>query len=237
MSKLGYTFYPKDWDSDDEVFELNLQERGLYRELIDRAMLSDNEIIYKPKTWARRFICTCEELEILIKKLCETGVMIIKDGIIKIPSCEKRLANIRNGKKGGRKPNVKPKAKPKSNPTINPNDNQNAKQREIEIESKDKEKEKVEFNSPEFFEKILNEESHIELIQRETKLKPDQIKIFLKKLCLKLVGDRFEMKNEMDVKPIRSISRKWCMTCAEKIKEGFNVQPKQNSKKYPTTKY
>jgi hypothetical protein len=43
MSKLGYTWYPKDWGNSDSVFELSLCERGLYREFIDFAMLNDNK--------------------------------------------------------------------------------------------------------------------------------------------------------------------------------------------------
>jgi len=55
MSKLGYTWYSQNWQSDDDVFELNLTQRGLYRELIDRAMQKDNKVEYKPSTWARKF--------------------------------------------------------------------------------------------------------------------------------------------------------------------------------------
>ena len=55
MSKLGYTWYPKDWNNSEAVFELTLQQRGLYRELIDLAMLNDNKIIIKSSVWVRKW--------------------------------------------------------------------------------------------------------------------------------------------------------------------------------------
>jgi len=63
MAKLGYTWYPKDWGNSESVFELNLSERGLYRELIDLAMLNDNKTDIKLEVWSRKFAISVDELK------------------------------------------------------------------------------------------------------------------------------------------------------------------------------
>ncbi|MDT8347875.1 MAG: hypothetical protein RQ756_08735, partial [Flavobacteriaceae bacterium] len=103
MAKLGYTFYPKDWGNSDCVFELNLSERGLYRELIDLAMLNDNKTEYKPNIWARKFGSSIDEINEIIDRLIGLNIVIIKENILFIPSCEKRLVFVRTGRKGGQK--------------------------------------------------------------------------------------------------------------------------------------
>lgn len=126
-SKQGYTWYPKDWSNSDNVFELNLQERGLYREYIDRAMLDDNKVEYKPNLFARRWGCSVEELESVTTRLCALGLIVIKGEIISVPSCQKRIdianKNRKNGAKGGR-------GKPKKNPDDNPKRTQTETQNE-----------------------------------------------------------------------------------------------------------
>lgn len=102
MAKLGYKWYPENWTSDKDVFDLNLAERGLYRELIDIAMESDNEIEIKIKSWARQFNSTIDEIKTLLIRLAKNPkLIIIENEKIFIPSCEKRLSKIRNGRKGG----------------------------------------------------------------------------------------------------------------------------------------
>jgi len=136
MSKLGYTWYPKDWNNSDKVFELSLSQRGLYRELIDMAMLNDNKTIINLKTWSRKWDVTEEVLSSMIGELCKLDLVILKDNDLFIPSCEPRLNLIRGGKKGGSKSKKnKPKGKPSTKPIDKPTPNQ--------IESKDKIKEKV----------------------------------------------------------------------------------------------
>jgi hypothetical protein len=103
MGKLGYTWYPKDWGNSESVFELSLSERGLYRELIDLAMLNDNKTEYKPDIWSRKFASTLEEINQIIKRLSEIGLIEIKDNILFISSCEKRLVFVRTGREGGKK--------------------------------------------------------------------------------------------------------------------------------------
>ncbi len=127
MSKLGYTWYPKDWGNSDAVFELTLIERGLYRELIDMAMLSDNEIIINYRVWSRKFGTTQKELESILITLVDLELINILENKLFIPSCEPRLKLSRGGKKGGKKsrknkPSVKPSLsllKNKDKPTPN----------------------------------------------------------------------------------------------------------------------
>ncbi len=118
MGKLGYTWYPKDWGNSEKVFELTLSERGLYRELIDIAMLNDNKTKYNPIIWARKFASTEDEIELILIRLKELGLIIDKDHtFLFIPSCEPRLNLVRGGRKGGKnKPTPKPIVKPTPKP-------------------------------------------------------------------------------------------------------------------------
>ena len=99
MAKLGYTWYPKDWGNSESVFELTLIERGLYRELIDMAMLSDNKTTYNAKVWARKFGSTEDEIEGILITLENLKLIELKGDILFIPSCESRLNLVRGGKK------------------------------------------------------------------------------------------------------------------------------------------
>lgn len=134
MAKLGYTWYPKDWTNSEAVFELNLMERGLYRELIDIAMLNDNKTQVNKRVWCRKFACLEDELNNILKVLIDLKLIEITDGLLFIPSCEPRLQLSRNGKKGGQKskPPKKPVEKPNPKPSSKPTSNQ----------KKDKRKEK-----------------------------------------------------------------------------------------------
>ena len=132
MSKLGYTFYPKDWASDEKVFELLLHERGLFRELIDLAMLNDNKTKINHSVWCRKYAITENELDTILITLVDKELIEINKNTLFIPSCEKRLSLVRAGRKGGKnKPTVKPTPKPNSKPLV----------KQIEIEKKRKEKE------------------------------------------------------------------------------------------------
>jgi len=112
ISQGGYTWWTKDWNSSDEVFELNLAERGLYRELIDLAMINDNAVEVKLGVWVRKFNSTREECQEIITRLLELNLIEeTQEGKIFIPSCEKRLALIRAGASGG-KASGKPLGKP-----------------------------------------------------------------------------------------------------------------------------
>ena len=120
MSKLGYTWYPKDWGNSEAVFELNLTERGLYRELIDMAMLNDNTTVINSKVWCRKFDIEHDSLWLIIEKIKELKLIELinedsegDDYILFIPSCEPRLKLSRGGRNGGKKSK-------KSKPTVKP---------------------------------------------------------------------------------------------------------------------
>lgn len=101
MAKLGYTWYPKDWGNSERVFELNLEERGLYREIIDMAMLSDNNVDYRPDMWARKYNTSSTQITNCVDKLKELKLIEVKKTVISVPSCEARLNLIRGGRRGG----------------------------------------------------------------------------------------------------------------------------------------
>lgn len=103
MAKLGYTWYPKDWGNSEAVFELTLLERGLYRELIDIAMLNDNKTIINIKVWSRKFGSSNDEIESILITLSDLKLIEIDDNTLFIPSCENRLKLSRAGRKGGKK--------------------------------------------------------------------------------------------------------------------------------------
>jgi len=122
MSKLGYTWYPKDWNNSEAVFELTLQQRGLYRELIDLAMLNDNKTISNYRVWARKWNIEIDLLLSELDNISRLGLLEYHNqddnedlpSIIFIPSCEPRLNLVRGGRKGGEnKPTPKPIAKQK----------------------------------------------------------------------------------------------------------------------------
>jgi hypothetical protein len=99
MAKLGYTWYPKDWGNSESVFELDLSERGLYRELIDLAMMNDNKTEIKKELWIRKFGVTIIQLDFILNKLNSLKLIELKDNFLFIPSCESRLNLVRGGKK------------------------------------------------------------------------------------------------------------------------------------------
>jgi hypothetical protein len=100
--KLGYMWYTNDWGSSDKVFELNLAQRGLYRELIDLAYKNDNKTPLNVDLWTRRFNTTIQELNEVLESLVKAQIITIKNGVIFIPSVENRMIFIRSGRKGGR---------------------------------------------------------------------------------------------------------------------------------------
>ncbi len=142
MAKLGYTWYPKDWGNSENVFELTLIERGLYRELIDMAMLNDNKTEINMKVWARKFGSTVDEIESILITLQHLNLIVCTDINLFIPSCETRLKLVRGGSNGGKKskPNTKPNTKPTDKPFESLSENNVkpiAKQREIEKKIKE----------------------------------------------------------------------------------------------------
>lgn len=132
--KLGYTWYPKDFISDPDVMFMTSAERGVYRDLIDLAYMSDNAIRYNVDMLAKY---TNSDVETVQRILDIKGKK--KGDIWTIPSCAKRIdlanKNRANGSKGGRpKTETKPKNNPEVNDSENPKETQMQRQREIERE-------------------------------------------------------------------------------------------------------
>lgn len=177
MSKLGYTWYPKDWSNSDNVFELTLCERGLYRELIDFAMLNNNTTEIKINVWSRKFQVSISELNLILDKLLLLNIIEIKENILFIPSCESRLNLVRGGSIGGKKskPIPKPILKPMSKPIPKPIPKQREieREREREIESKLNIKENI--NSIDFYFKDLETSTNFENISKFLNIPKDKL--------------------------------------------------------------
>tara|TARA_R110000782_G_scaffold196737_1_gene286033 strand:+ start:237 stop:1022 length:786 start_codon:yes stop_codon:yes gene_type:complete len=105
--KLGYTFYPKDWRANDEVFELSLQEKGFYRELLDQCFLeSSAEIEINRSSFTRKHKINSRTYSKLIQKLCESSLILLQNNcetLIVIPSVYSRLGVINEASNGGKK--------------------------------------------------------------------------------------------------------------------------------------
>ena len=110
MGKLGYTWYPKDWRTDEKVFNLSLEMRGFYREFIDFAYQNDNSFTKNHKYWCRMLGINKRKFDALFASLLAVDLIMEKDGEYFIPSVEPRIQLIRGGRKGGKmsKPLPKP---------------------------------------------------------------------------------------------------------------------------------
>jgi hypothetical protein len=140
MAKLGYTWYPKDWGNSEKVFELNLSERGLYRELIDLAMMNDNKTEIKLDVWCRKFAINIDDLKSILGKLSILELIKIDAVNLFIPSCESRLNLVRGGKKGSpTETSLNNLLKGASKPLPKGKLKQTKTKREIEIKEKYKE--------------------------------------------------------------------------------------------------
>jgi hypothetical protein len=188
MSKLGYTWYPKDWGNSDSVFELSLCERGLYREFIDFAMLNDNKTELKKDVWVRKFSVSMNELNLILDKLLQLNLIEINENILFIPSCENRLNLSRGGKKGkptketilnlkhqNKKPISEPISEPMSEPISEQREIESEIEREREREIETKIENKVNINSIQSYFKELPTSSNFELIAIALNIPKDKL--------------------------------------------------------------
>tara|TARA_R110001632_G_scaffold228177_1_gene363186 strand:- start:38 stop:712 length:675 start_codon:yes stop_codon:yes gene_type:complete len=223
MSKLGYTWYPKDWGNSEAVFELTLEERGLYRELIDMAMLNDNTTECNYNVWSRKFNIDFDDILVLLDKIAEVNLIEyvinedenIKDTIF-IPSCEPRLKLSRGGKNGGIKSR---KSKPTVKPIVSLVEN-NSKPTPNQIEKKVKEKESKE----NIKETLLNNLSWLENIAMKKRI--DLYKV--KKSLIAFLDD-LELKDDLD-RPEKDIKQHFVNLLNIELKKEAPVKVKPNYK-------
>lgn len=110
MAKLGYTFYPKDWRSSMNVSQLNLQERGFYRELIDECFIQNScKITINCKSFTRIHQLNSRSFTRLLAKLHESLLIVCPNFAqtlieveILIPSVSYRLGIIKEASNGGK---------------------------------------------------------------------------------------------------------------------------------------
>lgn len=128
-----YTWYPKDWASSRRVFNLNLQQRGLYRELIDQAYANRNRIPVDVQLWARFYNSTITEIQSILDELEVKGLVVQKGEYIHLPEVEQRFVAIensrKNGIKGGNPKLVKGGVNPRGYPQYKDKDKDKDKER------------------------------------------------------------------------------------------------------------
>jgi hypothetical protein len=235
MSKLGYTFYPKDWASSESVFELELHERGLYRELMDLAYLNDNKTEIKKDTWVRKFSCTIELLDAVLNRLFHLKLIEYKDDLIFIPSCESRLNLSRGGKKS--KPTETAKNNLKNVPKIDKKEpmsepmSEQIEKKENIIEKKENIIEILETKNFQnsisineiFGKEILESQTWIETISMQNKIKPPEVKTWIETFNKKLLT---ELDNKISKKEYASHFSRWLPTEIQKLnKHGPGIAP------------
>lgn len=199
MAKLGYTWYPKDWGNSENVFELSLSERGLYREFIDLAMMNDNKTEIKKSVWCRKFCVSMEDLDVILSKLLSLKLIEYREEILFIQSCESRLNMVRGGSNGGKKSKPTPKGntKPISKP-IESLSLKNEKPIVNQIETKKEIKEKE--NIIIIDNTIFSNESKISEQWKETvciqfKIKPEIVNVYIDNFESHLILHREQKKS------------------------------------------
>lgn len=86
-----FKFYPKDWQSSQEVFSLTLEERGFYFELIIMAYQSNNCIDINKPLWCRLFNVTETKIDEMLRSLNMSCLIVNTESILTLPSVKKRL--------------------------------------------------------------------------------------------------------------------------------------------------
>ena len=194
--KLGYTWYPKDWGNSESVFELSLSERGLYRELIDLAMMNDNKTEIKFDVWSRKFAITIDELKSILNKLYVLNLVKINGEKLFIQSCESRLKLVRGGSNGGK--TSKPIGKPIVKPIVKPLVSLDEKKEKPECNQREREREREKNINESFYIELIISESWLEINAKNNKSTPDKVLKYLDKFNNNLIaqGDKKVNKKE-----------------------------------------
>ena len=107
MSKrLGYTFYPKDWRSDDKVIMLNAEERDMFRFFIDECFIKSSAKLEWNLAYLRRILGhNKQKVERIFKVLCSLELVYREGDYVIVPSVISRLGyveeKVQKGKAGG----------------------------------------------------------------------------------------------------------------------------------------
>lgn len=222
MSKLGYTWYPKDWKTNDKVFNLSLELRGLYREFIDFAYEKDNSFTVEHKYWCRMLDINKRKFDTLFARLLGIGLIVKNKETYYIPSVENRIQLIRGGKN----------SKPTPKPTHKPTPKQRERERETKIERERETTDDVLFDINILKEKYLNDKKLISAILNNKKLdfqNTDHLKKILNEFNIQLSSKNIFSKTWKDYTshflnwyrklPIKEIKPKRNKNVAEKLKK------------------
>ena len=104
MSKrLGYTFYPKDWRSDDKVIMLNAEERDMFRFFIDECHIKSSAKLEWNLGYLRRILGhNKQKVERIFKVLCSFGLVSREGDYVIVPSVINRLGFIEEQSERGK---------------------------------------------------------------------------------------------------------------------------------------
>ena len=104
MSKrLGYTFYPKDWRSDDKVIMLNAEERDMFRFFIDECHIKSSAKLEWNLGYLRRILGhNKQKVERIFKVLCSFELVSREGDYVVVPSVINRLGFIEEQSERGK---------------------------------------------------------------------------------------------------------------------------------------
>ena len=104
--RLGYTFYPKDWRSDDKIIMLNAEERDMFRFFIDECYIKSSAKLEWNLGYLRRILGhNKQKVERIFKVLCSFELVYREGDYVVVPSVVNRLHyvndKVKKGKSGG----------------------------------------------------------------------------------------------------------------------------------------
>jgi len=104
--RLGYTFYPKDWRSDDKIIMLNAEERDMFRFFIDECYIKSSAKLEWNLGYLRRILGhNKQKVERIFKVLCSFELVYLEGDYVVVPSVINRLGyvedKVQKGKLGG----------------------------------------------------------------------------------------------------------------------------------------